>query len=189
MFMEHNFDLFRHYHLDAIIVACSSCGMALKKEIKMFIEPSPELQTFTEKVYDIHEFIEKNLDIKAADLGRLPYRVTYHDPCHMVRGQAISEQPRKLLKMIPGVEFKEMKDAAVCCGSAGSYCITHYDTAIKINNHKVQNIRRAAVDYVATGCPTCVMHIQDNLLQHQSGEKVRFVIEMLADSLRAGGTI
>ncbi|MBU1564528.1 MAG: (Fe-S)-binding protein, partial [Proteobacteria bacterium] len=72
---------------------------------------------------------------------------------------------------------------------AGSYCITHYDTAIKINNHKVQNIRRAEVDYVATGCPTCVMHIQDNLLQHQAGEKVRFVVEMLADSLRAGGTI
>ncbi len=107
----------------------------------------------------------------------------------MVRGQGISEQPRKLLKMIPGVEFKEMKDAAVCCGSAGSYCITHYDTAIKINNHKVKNIQAAEVDYVATGCPTCVMHIQDNLLQHESGEKMRFVVEMLADSLRAAKTI
>jgi glycolate oxidase iron-sulfur subunit len=189
MFMQHNFELFRRHDLDAIVVACSSCGMALKKEIKMFIEDSPELRAFTGKVYDINEFIEKNIDIKTSELGRLPYRVTYHDPCHMVRGQAISEQPRRLLKMIPGVEFKEMKDAAVCCGSAGSYCITHYDTAIKINNHKVQNIRRAEVDYVATACPTCVMHIQDNLLQHQAGEKVRFVIELLADSLRAGGTI
>jgi glycolate oxidase iron-sulfur subunit len=91
--------------------------------------------------------------------------------------------------MVPGIEFKEMKDAAVCCGSASSYCITHYDTAIKINNHKIENIQAAGVQYVATGCPTCVMHIQDNLLQHESPEKVRFVIEILADSMRAKGTI
>ena len=153
MLMEHNFNLFQQYDLDAIVVACSSCGMALKKEIKLFIDDSKE------------EY-----------LGRLPYRVSYHDPCHMVRGQGISEQPRKLLKMIPGVEFTEMKDANVCCGSAGSYCITHYDTAIKINNHKVKNIQAADVEYVATGCPTCVMHIQDNLQQHESPEQMRFVV-------------
>jgi glycolate dehydrogenase iron-sulfur subunit len=189
MLMEHNFNLFQQYDLDAIVVACSSCGMSLKKEIKVFIDDSPELKQFTEKIYDIHEFIADNLDIKPDELGTLPYKVSYHDPCHMVRGQGITEQPRNLLKMIPGVEFHEMKDAAVCCGSAGSYCITHYDTAIKINNHKVKNIQAANVDYVASGCPTCVMHIQDNLIQHESPEKVRFVVEMLADSLRQTKTI
>lgn len=189
MLMEHNFKLFQQYDLDAIVVSCSSCGMALKKEIKVFIDQSSALETFTKKVFDINEFIEKNIEIKPEQLGTLPYTVTYHDPCHMVRGQGVSEQPRDLIKMIPGVEFKEMKDAAVCCGSAGSYCITHYDTSIKINNHKVENIQAAEVDYVATACPTCVMHIQDNLLQHESKEKARFVVEMLADSLRSGGTI
>jgi len=189
MLMEHNFNLFQQYDLDAIVVACSSCGMSLKKEIKVFIEDSPELKDFTEKVYDIHEFIADNIDIKSEELGRLPYKVSYHDPCHMVRGQGVVDQPRELLKKIPGVDFKEMKDPAVCCGSAGSYCITHYDTAIKINNHKVKNIQAAEVDYVATGCPTCVMHIQDNLIQHESPEKMRFVVEMLADSLRANKTI
>lgn len=189
MLMEHNFNLFQQYDLDAIVVACSSCGMSLKKEIKVFIDDSPELKEFTEKVYDIHEFIADNIDIKPEELGTLPYKVSYHDPCHMVRGQGVADQPRELLKQIPGVDFKEMKDSAVCCGSAGSYCITHYDTAIKINNHKVKNIQAADVDYVATGCPTCVMHIQDNLIQHESPEKMRFVVEMLADSLRATKTI
>ncbi len=189
MLMEHNFNLFQQYDLDAIVVACSSCGMSLKKEIKVFIEDSSELTKFTEKIYDIHEFIADNIDIKPEELGTLPYKVSYHDPCHMVRGQGITDQPRNLLKMIPGVDFHEMKDADVCCGSAGSYCITHYDTAIKINNHKVKNIQAANVDYVATGCPTCVMHIQDNLIQHESPEKVKFVVEMLADSLRQTKTI
>jgi glycolate oxidase iron-sulfur subunit len=187
--MEHNFNLFRKYDLDAIVVACSSCGMSLKKEIKVFIDDSPELQEFTGKVYDINEFIAKNIEIKPEQLGRIPYKVTYHDPCHMVRGQNIKDQPRNLLKMIPGVEFTEMKNADTCCGSAGSYCITHYDTSIKINNHKIKDIKEAGVDMVATGCPTCVMHIADNLAQHESNEKVRFVVEILADSLRAARTI
>ncbi len=187
--MEHNYSLFSKYDLDAIVVACSSCGMALKKEIKLFIDESEALNNFTGKVYDINEFIDKFIDIKPEELGQLPYRVTYHDPCHMVRGQHISDQPRKILKNIPGVAFKEMKDPDVCCGSAGSYCITHYDTAIKINNHKVKNIQDAEVDTVATACPTCVMHIQDNLLQKESDEKVRFVVEILADSMRAGKSL
>ncbi len=187
--MEHNFDLFRKYELDAIVVSCSSCGMALKKEIKVFLDDSPELSEFTGKVYDINEFIVKNVEIRPEHLGRIPYKVTYHDPCHMVRGQDIRDQPRDILKMIPGVEFTEMKNADTCCGSAGSYCITHYDTAIKINNHKIKDIGDAGVDMVATACPTCVMHIADNLKQHDRDENVRFVVEILADSLRAAKTI
>jgi len=187
--MEHNFNLFKKYDFDAIVVACSSCGLSLKKEINLFIEPGDELRAFTGKVRDINEFIHNSLDIKQEHLGPLPYRVTYHDPCHLVRGQGISAEPRNLLRRIPGIEFKELTEAAVCCGSAGSYCLTHYDTAIKINNHKVRHIREAGVDMVATACPTCVMHIQDNLLQHNSPEDVRFVVEILADSLRAAGTI
>lgn len=187
--MEHNFELFRQYDLDAIVVSCSSCGMSLKKEIKVFIDDSPELSEFTGKVYDINEFIEEKIDIRPEHLGKVPYKVTYHDPCHMVRGQGVKDQPRDLLKMIPGVEFTEMKNADTCCGSAGSYCITHYDTSIKINNHKIKDIQDAGVDMVATACPTCVMHMADNLAQHESKEDVRFVVEILADSLRAAKTI
>ncbi|WP_136808925.1 (Fe-S)-binding protein [Desulfosediminicola flagellatus] len=187
--MQYNFDLFQKYDLDAIVVACSSCGMSLKKEIKVFVDDSPELREFTGKVFDINEFIEKNIEFKPEELGRIPYKITYHDPCHMVRGQGVKDQPREILKRIPGVEFKEMKNADTCCGSAGSYCITHYETSIKINNHKVKDIQDADVDLVATACPTCVMHINDNLAQHESKETSKFVIEILADSLRAAKTI
>lgn len=184
--MLHNYHLFREYDLDAIVVACSSCGMALKKEIRLFVDDSRELKEFTQKVYDINEFIEKFIEFDPEELGHLPYRVTYHDPCHMNRGQGIRSEPRALLKKIPGITFKEMQDPEVCCGSAGSYCITHYETAIKINNHKVKNIHDTGVEMVATGCPTCVMHIQDNLGQQQLPEKACFVVEILAASLRAG---
>ena len=164
-----------------------------KNKISRIITNCPHCFDMFKNTYDLDIEIKHISQVIAENKHKLPSdnneEVSYHDPCHMVRGQGIAEQPRNLLKMIPGVEFHEMKDADVCCGSAGSYCITHYDTAIKINNHKVKNIQAANINYVATGCPTCVMHIQDNLIQHESPEKVRFVVEMLADSLRERKTI
>ena len=110
--------------------------------------------------------------------------VTYHHPCHLNRAQALSSEPLEILKSIPGVEYIEMKDADRCCGGGGTYSITHYKTAIKINNHKIKNIKDSGAGTVATSCPSCTMHIQDNMLQHNMSGKVRFVVEILADSLK-----
>ena len=45
-----------------------------------------------------------------------PLRVTYQDPCHLVHGQGIRNQPRQLLRSIPGLNLVELKDSDVCCG-------------------------------------------------------------------------
>jgi Fe-S oxidoreductase len=47
--------------------------------------------------------------------------VTYHDPCHLVRAQGVSEAPRKILKALPQFEYVEMEDAGACCGGGGSF--------------------------------------------------------------------
>ncbi|MEK6794142.1 MAG: (Fe-S)-binding protein [Spirochaetota bacterium] len=183
-FMEHNLALFTGYDLDAIVVGCSSCGLSLKTEITNFIPENTVRDDFRKKVYDIHEFIEKFIKIDAKELSPLNVAVTYHDPCHMVRGQNITKEPRDILKKIPGVRYIEMKDAAVCCGGAGSYSLTHYEHALAIDEHKRKNIAAANADLVVTGCPICVMHMQDNMAQHHMKEGTAFVIELLAKSLK-----
>ena len=60
----------------------------------------------------------------------------HHDPCHLNRGQGVREAPRKLLKSLPGVIFKEMKEADRCCGAAGSFNLTYYDLANKVGHRK-----------------------------------------------------
>ena len=59
----------------------------------------------------------------------VPIRVTYQDACHLVHGQGIRQQPRKLLRMIPGLELVEMQESDVCCGSAGIYNLTQPEKA------------------------------------------------------------
>ncbi len=64
--------------------------------------------------------------------GEAAVRVTYHEPCHLVRGQNVSKQPRDILKMNPGLEFVEMNEAKWCCGSAGTQIITHYHNSMAL---------------------------------------------------------
>jgi Fe-S oxidoreductase len=58
-------------------------------------------------------------------------RLTFHDPCHLRRKQGILDGPRKLLKSVPGVEFIETGNENLCCGSGGSFNVSHYDLSKK----------------------------------------------------------
>jgi glycolate oxidase iron-sulfur subunit len=116
--------------------------------------------------------------------GNVPLRVTYHEPCHLGRGQDVKTQPRELLKSIPGVEFVEMKAADVCCGGAGSFCVTHPALSEKVGATKVESILATRADVVASGCPSCMSQLQAML--HERGVSIRVChpVELLAESYR-----
>ena len=48
-------------------------------------------------------------------------KVAYHDACHLAHAQGVREQPRELLRGIPGLELVEPREWELCCGSAGIY--------------------------------------------------------------------
>jgi len=91
--------------------------------------------------------------------GQIEGRVTYHDPCHLRRGQGVWKEPRAILQMIQGLEFVELPEADWCCGSAGSQMITHYDTSNMVLKKKTDNIADTKANYIASGCPGCQMQL------------------------------
>ena len=64
-------------------------------------------------------------------------RVTYHDPCHLGRKQGVTEEPRAMLRRIPGLELVEMREGDWCCGGAGSYNLSNPDMSEKILARKL----------------------------------------------------
>jgi glycolate oxidase iron-sulfur subunit len=99
--------------------------------------------------------------------------VTYHDPCHLRRGQNVWKQPRSLLALIDGLEFVELPEADWCCGSAGSQLITHYETSLKVMGHKMDNLAGTGAEIIASGCPGCQMQLNAGI--KRSGLRVRVV--------------
>ncbi|MCE5250629.1 (Fe-S)-binding protein [bacterium] len=171
---EINLKAFSGLDIDCIVTDCASCSAALKHEVKELLGVGP----FDVPVYDLNEFLVNVIDIDR-DFGEIPLRVTYHDPCHLGRGQGIYREPRELLKMVPGVEYVEMTGADRCCGGAGTFSYTHHELSRKVGAHKAESIRETEADYVATPCPSCKMQL-DDLLNHE-GEDIHTIhpVELL----------
>ncbi|MBP2634367.1 MAG: lutA 3 [Firmicutes bacterium] len=178
---EENIKILADGDYDDIVTGCASCGAALKHEYGNIIEDPKVKQLWekiSKKVKDITEFIVEQ-GIKQ-ELREVKAKITYHDPCHLVRGMGVSQQPRQLLQAIPGVEYAEMKDAAKCCGAGGTFSMAHYEISRTINDWKLDNAEKTGAAILATGCSACRMHITDGLGQRSSNMKVLHTAEIIA---------
>jgi glycolate dehydrogenase iron-sulfur subunit len=169
---------------DHVVTDCASCGAALK-EYRHLLKDDPEYHERAEKLSgraaDISEFLVKH-DFPRPQ-GHAPLRVTYHDPCHLVRGQGIKSQPREILRSIPGIEYVEMQGADVCCGAAGSFCVTHPALSEAVGSTKAQSILATGADVVVSGCPSCLTQLRAMLRAEGSSIRVCHPSELLAESL------
>ncbi len=166
--------------IDAIIVDCATCGAALKNDYIHILEEMGQdagpARSMAAKVMDISQYLQ-GFDLKEY-LSPINGRVTYHDPCHLLRSQRIKDEPRALLKQIPGLEFVEMVGADACCGGGGSFQIQHPDISKGITSNKIAAIKKTGATIVASGCTGCRLQIQGNL----GDESIQVVhpVELLA---------
>lgn len=157
-----NLEVITRWNPDYIINNCATCGLMLK-EVYSFLLPAGEFASIAEKIMDIHPFITQKTGLHASFPDERKVKVTYHDPCHLGRGQGVKTEPRELLKSIPWVEYVEMEGADNCCGGAGLFSVKYYALALEIASKKVEAIRKTGAEVVATGCPSCQLHISDAL--------------------------
>lgn len=156
-----NIDAFHAETYDAIIVNSAGCGSFMKHYDHLLDQDADyreRARTFSRKCKDVTEFLaEKGFEKPTRPLRR---RVTYHEACHLVHGQGVSQQPREILKSIPGLELVELTEATWCCGSAGIYNVTRTEDSLKLLERKMNHIEATAADTVVTGNPGCLLQIQ-----------------------------
>lgn len=173
---------------ERIVTDCASCGAALK-EYGHLLAADPIFRdraaAVSTRVNDIAEFLVKH-ELPRPEKA-VALRVTYHDPCHLIRGQGIKTEPRQLLKTIPGLTFVEMAGADVCCGAAGSFCVTHPALSQGVGSTKAQHILATGADVVVSGCPSCLTQLRAMLKTRGATVRVCHPSELLAESYRGPG--
>ena len=182
-----NIAAFEQVTADAVIVNAAGCGAAMK-EYGWLLKDDPtwsaRAAVFAAKVKDATEFLG---DLGMSERpGALHARVTWDDPCHLLHGQKVREQPRALLAAIPGLEVVPLEEADWCCGSAGTYNVTQPDLARSILERKVANIVRTGEDTVVTANPGCLMQIQSGLRHAGSNVRVVHLLDLLDAAYRTG---
>lgn len=176
-----------------VIVCCSSGGYMFKTVYPELFSEDPELSQIAAglaaRTYDISEYLVQEVGLdRIAERITAPcgQRTTYHDPCHLKRGQGVSREPRHLLELCCQGGFVEMAEPDRCCGLGGTYGVTHREMSKKIREHKVKHILEQQAEQVATGCPACMIQLQDGLHQTGQGIRVKHTIEVVAQAMGLG---
>src|SRR5205807_6433571 len=117
-----NIAAFERSAVDAVIVNAAGCGAAMK-EYGWLLKDDPawsaRASAFAAKVRDATEYLG---DLGMSEKpGALRGRVAWDDPCHLLHGQKIKEQPRALLAPIPLLEVVPLAEADWCCGREVTY--------------------------------------------------------------------
>ena len=180
-----NIDAFTRDNVDAVVLASAGCGSRMK-EYGHLLRNDPEYaesaQAFSEKVKDVHEFL---VDLPfEPPKASLSYRVTYQDSCHLSNGQRITQQPRELLRSIPGIEFVELSNAAICCGGGGTYTVTERELSMRVLQSKMSAIADSGADVIATANPGCLLQLQYGVDVDQYPAKVVYVTDLLDEAYR-----
>lgn len=178
-----NIDTLLAGNYDAIITNAAGCGSTLK-EYDELLEHDPAYSDkalrFTRLMKDVTEFlasIELNRDMRP-----LPYTVTYQDSCHLAHGQKVKAAPRVLLSSVPGLKFKEMPLADLCCGSAGIYNVVHTDMAMALLEKKMQFANTVNCEVIATANPGCMLQLKAGAEIYGKGQRVSHVVELLDEA-------
>ncbi len=175
---DRNLEVFRrHRKLRTIVTGCASCGHALKE-----YEGVPE----DLEILDISEFLYRHREKLGNLVGdrRRPEKITYHDPCHLRKGQQVTREPRWLLALIAGENFIEMRHPERCCGAGGTFGISHKELSRRILAEKSADIDATGAEIVTSGCPGCLLQLTEGAVIGNSPWQARHPVSLLAELLR-----
>ncbi len=178
-----NVSAFDLEEIDAVVVNHAGCGAMMKEYgLHWHGDGQPARQRLAEKIRDVNEFLDQLGPI--APTGRIEAVATYHDACHLRHAQKIREAPRRLLSLIPGLQFRELPETDICCGSAGTYNLNHVPMAEQLSQRKLDNILSTEAQIVLASNAGCLLQIGREVRRQRKPMTVMHPMDLLDLSYR-----
>ena len=153
---------------EEIVSTASGCGVTWKEYGRLL--GTEQAREVAAKVRDVAEFLQRFSFAK-----RLPVtRVAWHPPCTLQHGQRITGLVEAILRRT-GYELTPVRDAHLCCGSAGAYSLLHPNTANDLGRAKAEALLAGRPEVVTTANIGCQTHLAGRV----GGVAVKHWIELL----------
>jgi glycolate oxidase iron-sulfur subunit len=183
-FAQRTIETFEAAGVDAIVVNSAGCGSAMK-EYELLFADSPEWSqraaALSAKVRDLAEFLDSLGPV--AERHPVEIRAAYHDACHLGHAQRITAAPRALLRAIPGLELLELRDAGMCCGSAGVYNLLQPEAARELGSRKADSVVDSGASLLISANPGCTLQISSELATRGVSLRTAHTAEVLDASI------
>jgi glycolate oxidase iron-sulfur subunit len=136
---------------DHVVVNAAGCGAHMADATGEDALPVRDLMAF---------LAEEGL---RAELGEIYAKVAVHDACHALRVLGVHDQPRRVLRSIPGLEVAEIANGDRCCGAAGLYNVTQPAMSGELRRQKAESVAATGASIVASANPGCTMQLAAGL--------------------------
>jgi len=137
-----------------IVFACPEGYRTFKEDYPQFVKIDCELQHIT-------EFIAEAIRNNSLSFKELNKKVTYQDPCRLGRHLGVYDEPREVIKAIPGIELVEMahnREESICCGTSAFTNCDMYSKMIRVE--RLLEAKATGADCLITSCPKCQIHFK-----------------------------
>lgn len=113
-------------------------------------------------------------------------KVAYHDPCYLGRHNGIYDEPREVLKSIPGLELLELPDAreeSLCCGGGGGRIWMETPKEERFSNLRVEQAVSIGAEVLVTACPYCITNFEDSrvVLNYEDKIEIKDITEIVEE--------
>jgi len=178
---EQVIEAFQSY--DYVVAPSGSCAGMLRVHYPELFhgDPNwlPRAQAFAAKTYELVSFLVDVLGVAKVDAS-CESTATYHDSCSGLRELGVRVAPRRLLGTVAGLTIKEMRDADVCCGFGGTFCVKYPAISDVIVGKKAANVVATGAEMLIAGDLGCLMNMAGKLQRDGNAIEVRHVAEVLA---------
>jgi Fe-S oxidoreductase len=162
-----------------VLVSSPHCYHTFKNEY-------PEFMVHFEVVHISQFLFELIEDGRLKLTGEYSKKVTYHDPCYLGRHNGIYDEPREVLKKIPGLELVEMADSlqdSLCCGGGGGRIWMETVKGERFSDLRLEQAVDAGAEVLATSCPYCITHFEESgLAQEESAAtEIKDITEIIRE--------
>ena len=149
-----------------ILVSSPHCYHTFKNEYPEFMV-NFDVVHITQYLF---ELIDKGkLELKK-EYGK---KITYHDPCYLGRHNGIYDEPREVLKRVPGLELNEMSESredSLCCGGGGGRIWMETPKGERFSDLRLEQAIEVGAEVLVTACPYCITNFEDSRLTLEDSE-------------------
>jgi heterodisulfide reductase subunit D len=175
-FRDHNLEAVREKGARKVIFACPSC-------FQMWHEYYPR----EVEIAHASQFLMTLIKDGQVPLQELPLRVTYHDPCDLGRGARVFDEPREVIRSIPGVEFVELprnRENCLCCGGGGNLEMMDAKLSSEIAKQKIEEVLGTGAQAVVTSCQQCVRTMMTYVRRNKVPVEVMDITQLIHRALK-----
>jgi heterodisulfide reductase subunit D len=164
-----------------VVFACPSCYQMWREHYQTDIE-----------LLSAPELLLRLVRAGKAPLTELSLTVTYHDPCDLGRGARVFEEPREVIRAIPGVTLVELphsRENCMCCGGGGNLEMVDADLAGRIAKAKIDEVLATGAQAVVTSCQQCVRTMTSHVKRNKIQLEVLDIVQLVRKSLSADSRV